>query len=64
MRYMGVDQAGTALLFMNHVHGERYQRLLASTYLLAPIGYLGRLKSAPFDTLAVLRDALTVTIYL
>ncbi|XP_034248594.1 lipase member K-like isoform X2 [Thrips palmi] len=59
LRYMGMDQAGTALLFMNHVHGQRYQRLLASTYLLAPIGYLGRLSSTAFATLALLRDVLT-----
>ncbi|XP_034231028.1 gastric triacylglycerol lipase-like isoform X1 [Thrips palmi] len=59
MRYFGVDQSGTALLFMNHVHGQRYQRFLAGTYLLAPIGYLGRLNSAVFDTMSVLRDGLT-----
>ncbi|XP_034231031.1 gastric triacylglycerol lipase-like isoform X2 [Thrips palmi] len=59
MRYFGVDQSGTALLFMNHVHGQRYQRFLAATYLFAPIGYLGRLKSVVFATLAVLRDGLT-----
>ncbi|XP_034231033.1 LOW QUALITY PROTEIN: gastric triacylglycerol lipase-like [Thrips palmi] len=59
MRYFGVDQSGSALLFMNHVHGQRYQRFLAGTYLLAPIGYFARVKSVVFDTMAVLRDALT-----
>ncbi|XP_034231497.1 lipase member K-like [Thrips palmi] len=59
MRYFGVDRAGTALLFMNHVYGQRYQRFLAATYLIGPIGYLGRLSSLIFDVLAVLRDGLT-----
>ncbi|KAE8739662.1 hypothetical protein FOCC_FOCC014839 [Frankliniella occidentalis] len=59
LRLMGVDQAGTALFFMNHVHGQRYQKLLAGCYLFAPIGYLGRLRSLAFATLALLRDVLT-----
>ncbi|XP_034253473.1 lipase member K-like [Thrips palmi] len=59
MRLMGVDQTATALLFMNHVHGQRYQRLLASCYIYAPFGYLGRLRSPLFTAMALGRDFLT-----
>ncbi|KAK3910215.1 Lipase member M, partial [Frankliniella fusca] len=60
IRYVGSDQAATAMFFMNHVHGERYQKMMDSTFIMAPIGYLAHLRSLVFDMLAVGRDALTV----
>ncbi|XP_026287300.1 gastric triacylglycerol lipase-like isoform X1 [Frankliniella occidentalis] len=58
LRLIGVDQAGTALLFMNHVHRQKFQGLLAGCYIMGPIGYFGRLRSLAFATLALLRDVI------
>ncbi|KAJ1531383.1 hypothetical protein ONE63_000064 [Megalurothrips usitatus] len=59
LRLVGLDTAGTALFFMNHAHGQRYQRLLASCYLFGPFGYLSHLDATLYLLLAKRRDLLT-----
>ena len=60
LRPVGIDHGGTAFFMMNAFQHPRYQAMVASCYFYAPIGFLGRLRSLPFATLADLRDVLLV----
>lgn len=56
----GADRTMAALLFMNDIHGERFQQHLVGAYVMVPAGFMAHQSSGGFAVLSILRDALTV----